>query len=84
MQHLDDPEVRESAVNVINKIGSEMFCEAAKSKEIPVYICTDSWKFDVATIFGFDEIIEKRHETEVWSDKPKNIKISNYAFLYGH
>lgn len=65
---------------VINKIGSEMFCETAKSKDIPVYICTDSWKFDVATVFGFDEVIEKRHKTEVWSDKPKDVKISNYAF----
>lgn len=65
---------------VINKIGSEMFAEAAKSKEIPVYICTDSWKFDVATVFGFDETIEKRNESEIWSDKPKDVKISNYAF----
>ena len=65
---------------VINKIGSEMFAEAAKLKEIPVYVCTDSWKFDVETIFGFDEIIEKRHESEVWKDKPKGVNISNHAF----
>ena len=65
---------------VINKIGSEMFCETAKLKEIPVYVCTDSWKFDVATIFGFDEVIEKRNESEIWKEKPKGVKISNHAF----
>jgi ribose 1,5-bisphosphate isomerase len=65
---------------VINKIGSELFAEIAYHHEIPVYICSDSWKFDVDTIFSYDEVIEKRHEEEVWKDKPKGVKISNYAF----
>lgn len=65
---------------VINKIGSELLAETASRKGIPVYVCTDSWKFDVATVYGFDEKIEKRHEEEVWKDKPKGVNISNYAF----
>jgi ribose 1,5-bisphosphate isomerase len=65
---------------IINKIGSEMFAEIAKSLDVPVYACTDSWKFDVKTVFGFDIEIEKRHEREVWKDKPKNVKINNFAF----
>lgn len=65
---------------VINKIGSEMFAEAAKKKDIPVYVCTDSWKFDVATVYGYDEIIEQRYKEEVWKDAPSGVKISNFAF----
>jgi len=65
---------------IINKIGSEMFAEVAKALDVPVYACTDSWKFDVKTVFGFDIEIEKRHEKEVWKDKPKNVKINNFAF----
>ncbi len=65
---------------VINKIGSELFAETAHNREVPVYICTDSWKFDINTVFAYDEVIEKRHEEEIWKDKPKGVKISNYAF----
>ena len=65
---------------VINKIGSELFAETAHKKEVPVYICTDSWKFDIDTVFGYDEEIERRSEEEIWKDKPKGVKISSYAF----
>jgi ribose 1,5-bisphosphate isomerase len=65
---------------VINKIGSELFAETAHTKGVPVYICTDSWKFDVNSIFGYDEAIEKRHAEEIWKDSPKGVRISNYAF----
>ena len=69
-----------SESKVINKIGSELVAEIAKNFDIPLYICTNSWKYDSKTIFGFDEKIEKRHKKEVWKNAPKNIKISNYAF----
>jgi ribose 1,5-bisphosphate isomerase len=65
---------------VINKIGSELFAETAFKKNVPVYVCTDSWKFDIKTVFCYDEEIEKRHEEEVWKERPKGVKISNYAF----
>ena len=65
---------------VINKIGSELFAETAAKKGVPIYVCTNSWKFDIDTVYGFDEEIEKRHEEEVWKEKPKGVKISNYAF----
>lgn len=63
-----------------NKIGSEMFAEIANKFDVPVYIATDSWKFDPKTIFGFNEEIEKRSRDEVWNNAPKKIKIENYAF----
>ena len=65
---------------VINKIGSEMMAEVAERHETPVYVCTDSWKFDPLTTFGFDTVIEKRHSKEIWKNPPKNVKVYNYAF----
>lgn len=65
---------------VINKIGSELAAEIAYKRGIPVYICTNSLKFDPKTIFGFDEIIEERSPEEVWDKPPKNIEIDNHAF----
>tara|TARA_Y100000034_G_scaffold14075_1_gene14712 strand:+ start:21144 stop:22058 length:915 start_codon:yes stop_codon:yes gene_type:complete len=69
-----------STGKVINKIGSEMFAEIAIKYHTPVYVCTNSWKFDPQTIFGYETEIEKRYYKEVWPNKPKNVKILNYAF----
>ena len=65
---------------IINKIGSELFAEIAEKHNIPVYSCTDSWKFDSETIFGYEEEIESRSPDEIWSRAPKKIKIVNLAF----
>lgn len=64
----------------INKIGSELVAEIAHKFDVPVYICTNSWKFDPDTVFGFDEKIEQRHEQEIWSYPPKGVTVNNYAF----
>jgi ribose 1,5-bisphosphate isomerase len=65
---------------IINKVGSELFAEAAKRFSVPVYSCTTSWKFDPKTMFGFDEPIEKRNQSEIWDKPPKGVKIDNFAF----
>lgn len=65
---------------VINKIGSELFAIAAERYGVPVYSCTDSWKFDPESVFGFEEDIEIRRSSEIWPRPPKNVEISNYAF----
>jgi len=64
----------------INKIGSELYAEIAKKYDVPLYICSNAFKFDYKTFFGFDEEIEKRHKKEVWKNSPKNVEINNYAF----
>ena len=69
-----------STTKIYNKIGSETIAMLADYMDVPVYICSDSWKFDPLTIFGFDEVIEKRLSKEVWPNSPKNINIYNYAF----
>jgi ribose 1,5-bisphosphate isomerase len=61
---------------VYNKIGSELFAEIANKFDVPVYICTNSWKFDPQPY----EEIEERPSKEIWPDAPKGIKILNPAF----
>ena len=65
---------------VINKIGSELYAEIANKYDIPVYACTDSWKFDTETIFGYEEEIEKRKGNEIWENPPKGVTVNNFAF----
>jgi ribose 1,5-bisphosphate isomerase len=67
---------------IINKIGSELFAEVAKRYDIPVYSCTNSWKFDPMTIEGYPEPIETRDIKEIWEKPPKtrNLEIMNFAF----
>lgn len=65
---------------VINKIGSELISEVAYRYDIPIYICTDSWKFDPTTIKGKETKIEERSPNEIWDKPYRGIKIANYAF----
>ncbi|MBA4336221.1 ribose 1,5-bisphosphate isomerase [bacterium] len=65
---------------LINKIGTEMLAECAHDCRIPAYSCTNSWKFDPHTLYGFDEEIEQRSPNEVWENPPKGVKIYNPAF----
>lgn len=66
--------------NVVNKIGTTMFTEFAMLYQIPVYSCTNSWKFDPETIGGADEPIEERDPKEVWENSPAGVTIINPAF----
>ena len=65
---------------VINKIGTELFCEVAKRYNINNYSVTSGLKFDYDSVFGFDEPIEERSSDEVWKNPPKNVTIDNHAF----
>lgn len=60
---------------VINKIGTESLFDAANESKIPIYVCTNSWKFDKK-----ETKIEQRNPNEVWENPPKNVKIYNPAF----
>ncbi len=64
----------------INKIGSGMFCEIANKYDTPAYSCASSWKFDPASVFGFEEPIERRNPREVWDRPPRGVRIMNPAF----
>ncbi|MBW2981930.1 translation initiation factor eIF-2B, partial [Candidatus Woesearchaeota archaeon] len=58
----------------------ELFAEVAEKWDVSLYVCTDSWKFDPKSVFGYEEEIEKREAKEVWPTAPKGIKINNFAF----
>ncbi len=65
---------------IVNKMGTEMYADIAEKFDIPVYFCTDSWKYDSMTVFGFEEAIERREAKEVWDRPPKGVEVSNIAF----
>ena len=69
---------------VINKIGTEMFAEVADKYDTDTYCCTDSWKYDPMTVFGYKEPIERRDPKEVWDKSPRGVKIVNLAFERVH
>jgi len=60
---------------VANKIGSNMLAEIAYNHKIPLYICTNSWKFSKK-----DLKIEQRNSKEIWEHQSKYLKIENPAF----
>jgi ribose 1,5-bisphosphate isomerase len=65
---------------VINKMGSELMADVANHYDIPIYVCTHSWKFDPQTVLGFEEKIEKRATKEIWKNPPHGVHLSNYVF----
>lgn len=65
---------------VVNKIGSELAAETASRFGVPLYICTNSWKFDPATVHGAEEPIEQRAPDEVWPRRPRGVTVANPAF----
>jgi len=65
---------------VINKIGTESLFDAALESKVPVYICTNSWKYDTDSTDSKDTKIEERDPKEVWDKPPKNVTIFNPAF----
>src|SRR3989344_1034267 len=65
---------------VINKIGSELVAETCQRFKIPLYICTDSWKFDPQSLHKKETRIEYRSTKEIWENPPRNLRILNPAF----
>ncbi len=62
---------------IINKVGSGMFTQIAKSEKIPVYILADSWKYSSKKL-----VFEKRSSKEIWKKTSQKIKIQNFAFEF--
>lgn len=69
-----------TSTKIYNKIGSEMIAIMAKQRNVPLYVATDSWKFDAKAIYGVEERIEMRNIKEIWHNPPKGVKILNPAF----
>ncbi len=68
-----------SYAKIYNKIGSELVCSVAAEFGVPVYICTDSWKFDTLSK-NRTTPVEQRPSSEVWARPCKGTTIANPAF----
>ena len=73
---------------VLNKIGSRLLALVAEEEDIPFYVASPLFKFNLGTLTGDLERIERRDIDEVWSHKealhlgtrPTELKILNPAF----
>ncbi len=69
-----------TSTSIINKVGSKMISILCDKYDIPLYVCTLSYKFDPESISGFRREVEKREIKEVWDKPPKGLRIRNPAF----
>ncbi len=65
---------------VYNKIGSELIANVAHDLDVPLFVCTDSWKLAPGTEKGLEVEIEERIPSEVWEDSPQGVDVRNPAF----
>ncbi len=65
---------------LFNKIGTESIADFAFHNHIPSYSCTNSWKFDPDTLYGFEEVVEVRNPAEIWENPPSGVTVRNPAF----
>ncbi|MDD4354150.1 MAG: hypothetical protein PHN56_06880 [Candidatus Nanoarchaeia archaeon] len=58
----------------VNKIGTDTLANIAKKNKVPLYVCSETFKFT-------DNLrIEHRNPLEIWDNPPKNLNIWNPAF----
>lgn len=67
--------------SLYNKIGTRLITLAAKSLQVPVYVCAESYKFSPYTLTGEAVAIEERAATEIVDPKEvPGVKIQNPVF----
>ena len=69
-----------SSTNIINKVGSRMISILCSRYDVPLYVCSLSYKFDPKSIKGVNSDLELRPKSEVWDKPPRGLKILNPAF----
>jgi ribose 1,5-bisphosphate isomerase len=65
---------------VVNKVGSRVISLLCEKYDIPLYVCSTSFKFDPESTVGKGVGIEERDYKEVWKVKPKKLGVLNPAF----
>jgi len=67
---------------VVNKIGTSQVALAAHEARVPFIVCSETYKFSTATLFGDTVVIEERDASEVAkeSEIPKKVKVFNPVF----
>lgn len=65
---------------VYNKVGSGIFAELLHARKIPLYICSNAWKFDAHASKRHKEVVEMRSPKEIWADAPRGVIVEDPAF----
>ena len=67
---------------VVNKIGTSQVALAAYEARVPFVVCSETYKFSTATLFGDMVTIEERDASEVAKEGeiPKKVKVFNPVF----
>lgn len=65
---------------VYGRIGSELIADVAERYDVPVYICSDTWKYSREVANDFDKNRILRPQKEIWAKPPKTVTVLNYGF----
>lgn len=65
---------------VVNKTGTALVALAAQEARTPVASACELLKFDAKTMHGFEEKLEQRSPSEVWSKPPRGVRVQNRVF----
>ncbi|MEK6886857.1 MAG: hypothetical protein AABW88_03420 [Nanoarchaeota archaeon] len=65
---------------IYGRIGSELIADVAERFDVPVYICSDTWKYSKEAASEFDKNKLLRPQREIWSKPPKAVTVLNYGF----
>jgi len=69
-----------SSTFLINKVGSRMISILCDKYDVPLYVCSLSYKFEPESLEGVGTDVELRSPKEVWDKAPRKLKILNPAF----
>ncbi len=65
---------------VYSELGSELIADLADKYDVPVYVCTDCWKFNPITIQEYERNKSLRPHQEIWRSPPKGVQVLNYEY----
>ena len=65
---------------VYSEIGSELIADLAEKYDIPIYVCTDSWKISPSIVQEIESIRNLRPKEELWKKPPKGVTVLNYSY----
>lgn len=73
-----DADVLSKNGKIYSEIGSELIADLASKYDVPIYVCTDSWK--LSDTLNYEEETRLRPEAEIWKKPPKGVTVLNYGY----
>lgn len=75
-----DADALASNGKIYSEIGSELIADLADKYDVPVYVCTDSWKLSPDAVLNIDKNTELRPKEEIWKKPPRGVTVLNYSY----